>query len=79
MTALCSGTFNVSPMKILNLDLKAIENLLAGKHKVVRQEKFLLIEIGAAVKITLSITGTATIRGVETPEKALSVYLDILQ
>jgi adenylyltransferase/sulfurtransferase len=79
VTALCSGTFNVSPMKILNLDLKSIENLLARKHKVVRQEKFLLIETSGAVKVTLSTTGTATIRGVETPEKALSIYLDILQ
>ncbi len=79
VTALCSGTFNVSPMKILNLDLKSIETLLARKHKVTRQEKFLLIETSNAVKVTLSTTGTATIRGVETPEKALSVYLDILQ
>ena len=79
VTALCSGTFNVSPLKILHLDLKSIERLLAKKYKVLRQEKFLLIETSNAEKVTLSTTGTATIRGVETPEKALSVYLDILQ
>ena len=78
-TALCSGTFNVSPMKILNLDLKSIAALLAKKHKVASQEKFLAIETGSGVKVTLSATGTATIKGVETPEKALSVYQDILQ
>ncbi len=75
---LCSGSFNVSPTHIMNLDLDEIQRKIEAKYNIKRTQKLLIVKIRKGVKMTLMSSGTAVIRGVNSVDEARDLYQEIV-
>jgi len=79
VTALCSGSFNVSPTRVVNLDIEKIAQKLASLYKIKKTSRLILLTLPDGEKVTLMISGSAIIKGVDTADDAIRLYEKILR
>lgn len=77
-TQLCSQSFNVSPPKIGKLDLIEIAQGLDPSYSIKSTERSVIVNLASGEKITLMLSGSAIIKGVDTAEDAIRLYKLIL-
>jgi len=78
VTQLCSESYNISPSKIGNLDLKKIAQKLDQLYSVTSLGRSIIVKLENGEKITLMASGSAIIKGVDTADNALRLYELIL-
>jgi molybdopterin/thiamine biosynthesis adenylyltransferase len=78
VTSLCSESFNISPSKVLSIDLEKVSNNLKLPDEFKLNKRFLIVKKSSGEKITLMATGSAIIKGASSAEDALRLYRAIL-
>ncbi len=78
VTQLCSQSYNVTPGKILQLDLDAVANNLDSTYTVERRKRFLIVNIGREIRVTIMPAGNLIVKGVDSPEAATKIFQDII-
>jgi molybdopterin/thiamine biosynthesis adenylyltransferase len=78
VTQLCSQSFNVSPGKLLKLDLDALANTLASSYSVERRKRFLIIEVNNEIRVTVMPAGNLIVKGVASADDATKLFEDII-
>ena len=79
VTHLCSQSYNISPPKIEKLNLNELAEKLNQSYSVKPIGKSILVTLTTGEKITLMISGSAIIKGVDTADEAIRLYELILK
>ncbi len=78
VTRLCSQSYNISPGKILKLDLEAVANNLEASYDVERRKRFLIVNIGHEIRVTVMPAGNLIVKGVNSAEAATKLFHEIV-
>ncbi len=78
VTTLCSGSFNVSPTRVVSLDIEELARKLSSLYKIKKTTRLILITLSSGEKVTLMASGSAIIKGVDTADEAIRLYDAIL-
>ncbi|MGY5865246.1 MAG: HesA/MoeB/ThiF family protein [Candidatus Thorarchaeota archaeon] len=78
VTQLCSQSFNISPEKLLNLDLEKLADQLEKTYSVKRMKRFLVVETSDDVKITIMRAGNLVVKGITNADEAKNLFQDII-
>jgi adenylyltransferase/sulfurtransferase len=78
VTQLCSQSFNISPEKIMNIDLENLANKLESTYSVKRMKRFLVVETPEDIRITIMRAGNLVVKGIATVDEATKIFEDIL-
>lgn len=78
VTQLCSQSFNVSPGKILNLDLDNLASNLDSVYSIQRRKRFLVVQVSDTIRVTVMPAGNIIVKGIETAEEATNLFQDII-
>jgi hypothetical protein len=77
-TQLCSNSYNISPSEIKKLNLVELAQKLGQSYSIKSTGRFLLIKLPTGEKMTLMISGSAIIKGVDNADDAKRLYELIL-
>jgi len=78
VTQLCSQSFNVSPGKILKLDLDILAGKLDSKYSVTRRKRFLVVSVSHEIRVTIMPAGNVVVKGVASATEASKLFQDIM-
>ena len=78
VTQLCSQSYNVSPGRVLKLDLDKLAEKLDSEYSVQRRKRFLVVNLSDEVRITIMPAGNVVIKGVASAEEASKVYRNVI-
>ena len=78
VTQLCSQSFNISPEKLMNLDLEKLADQLEKTYSVKRMKRFLVVETSDDVKITVMRAGTLVVKGIANADEAKNLFQEII-
>ncbi|MHA1927177.1 MAG: HesA/MoeB/ThiF family protein [Candidatus Thorarchaeota archaeon] len=78
VSQLCSGNFRISSSRKSKLDLTKITEALQKEYNVEQKTTFLVVTNEQGLKATIMSKGSAIIKGMDTPEEALSVYHELV-
>lgn len=78
VTQLCSQSFNISPEKLIKIDLEKLATKLEKDHTVKRMKRFLVVETSDDVKITIMRAGNIVVKGISTVDEATQLFEDII-
>lgn len=78
VTQLCSQSFNISPGKLLKLNLDALASKLDSSYSVERRKRFLIVTIAPETKVTVMPAGNLIVKGVANAEAATKIFQEII-
>jgi len=78
VTQLCSQSFNVSPGKLLKLDLDALAKRLDLDYTVNRRKRFLIVNVSEEIRVTIMPAGNVVVKGVASSGEATKLYRDMI-
>lgn len=77
-TQLCSQSYNVSPGKILKLDLDTLARKLESSYEIDRRKRFLIVKVDSDIKVTIMPAGNLIVKGVATAEAATKIFQEMI-
>jgi molybdopterin/thiamine biosynthesis adenylyltransferase len=78
VTQLCSQSYNVSPGKLVKINLDALADKLESQYSTTRKKRFLIVHVNNEIQITIMPAGNVVIKGLTTAEAAAKLYQEIL-
>jgi hypothetical protein len=78
VTQLCSQSFNISPEKMMNIDLDILADKLDSDYSVKRMKRFLIVEPSDGVKITIMRAGNIVVKGIASAAEATKIFQEII-
>lgn len=78
VSQLCSQSFNVSPGKLMKLDLDSLASKLDATYSVERRKRFLIVSIEPEIRVTVMPAGNIIVKGVTDADSATKLFQDIL-
>ncbi|MHA2081208.1 MAG: HesA/MoeB/ThiF family protein [Candidatus Thorarchaeota archaeon] len=78
VTQLCSQSFNVSPGKILKLDLDTLASKLDSYYSVKRMKRFLIVNVNHEIRVTIMPAGNVVVKGVASAVEASKLFRDMV-
>jgi adenylyltransferase/sulfurtransferase len=78
VSQLCSQSFNVSPGKLLKLNLDSLASKLDSSYTVERRKRFLIVNVDPEIRVTIMPAGNIIVKGVADAETATKLFQDIL-
>jgi adenylyltransferase/sulfurtransferase len=78
VTMLCSQSFNISPGKLLKLNLDTLASKLESSYSVERRKRFLIVNIDPETKVTIMPAGNLIVKGVANAEAATKIFQEII-
>ncbi len=77
-TQLCSQSYNVSPGRIMTLDLDTLAKRLESDYTIDRRRRFLIVKIDSDIRVTIMPAGNLIVKGVTTAEQASKIFKDMI-
>ena len=78
VTQLCSQSFNVSPGKLLKLDLDKLATKLDSDYSVRRRKRFLVVNLDNEIRMTIMPAGNVVVKGVASAAEASKLFQEII-
>ena len=78
VTQLCSQSFNVSPGKLLKLDLDKLATKLDLDCSVRRRKRFLVVNLDNEIRMTIMPAGNVVVKGVASAAEASKLFQEII-
>lgn len=78
VTQLCSQSFNVSPGKVLKLNLDTLAAKLDSDYAVKRRKRFLVVNVNPEIRVTIMPAGNVVVKGVASAAEASKLFRDII-
>ncbi len=78
VTQLCSQSFNVSPGKLLKLDLDSLATKLDSDYSVRQRKRFLVVNLDNEIRMTIMPAGNVVVKGVASADEASKLFQEIL-
>jgi adenylyltransferase/sulfurtransferase len=77
-TQLCSQSYNVSPGRIMTLNLDTLASKLESEYTIDRRKRFLIVKVDSDIKVTIMPAGNLIVKGVTTAEAATKIFHDMI-
>jgi molybdopterin/thiamine biosynthesis adenylyltransferase len=78
VTQLCSQSFNVSPGKLLKIDLESLAKKLDSEYSVKRMSRFLVVNINPEIRVTIMPAGNIIVKGAANAIEASRLFREII-
>ena len=77
-TQLCSQSYNVSPGRVMQLNLNSLAKSLESQYSVELRKRFLIVNVTDEIRLTIMPSGNIIVKGVSRPEDATKLFNDII-
>jgi len=78
VTQLCSQSFNVSPGKLLKLNLDELASRLDPSYSIDQRKRFLIVNVDSEIRVTIMPAGNLIVKGVTSADEATKLYQDMI-
>jgi adenylyltransferase/sulfurtransferase len=78
VSQLCSQSFNISPGKLMELNLDTLAGRLNSDYEVQRRKRFLVVNIPPDIRMTIMSAGSVIVKGVTNAEEASELFRSII-